>query len=61
MAKHPRQRRFLCGQLRHHRLVDVEAVVHEPSALVSGRHRAGSRLVSVVKALQLVPGGKRTG
>jgi hypothetical protein len=43
MTERARQRRFLRGELRHHWLADVETVVDELSALVSGRHRAGQQ------------------
>src|SRR5262249_24436847 len=41
MTERARQRPFLRGELRHNRLVDVEAVVDELSALLPSRHRAG--------------------
>src|SRR5262249_26804627 len=41
IADRPRQRGFLCGELRRDRLIDVEAVVYEVSPIVSGRYRTG--------------------
>src|SRR5262249_1079492 len=38
IAEHPGQRRLLRGELLHHRLADVKAVVHELSVIVSGWH-----------------------
>src|SRR6516225_2858486 len=43
IAERPRQRRFFRGQLRRHRLVYVQAVIHELSIVFSGRYRTGQQ------------------